>query len=190
MGYSSAGAAILNSEGFAGQLKAAGIIPERKIVGPDAFEIALIVNGNKLITKIEPRTTLAEVLRNHLDFTGTKIGCDRGACGACTVIMNGKTVASCMTLAIDAVGFEIETIEGLSSDVENLHPIQESFVEHDALQCGFCTPGMIISSKHLLDHNSNPDLNDIKKAVSGNLCRCGTYPKVFEAVKSAAKKSK
>jgi aerobic-type carbon monoxide dehydrogenase small subunit (CoxS/CutS family) len=190
VGYSTAGAAMLHGEGLAGKMKDAGILPVQNIFGPNPFNVILLVNGEEYKTQIEPRTTLAEALREHLNLTGTKIGCDRGACGACTVILDGKAVSSCMTLAVDAVGLKIETIEGLSSSVDNLHPLQESFVEHDAMQCGFCTPGMIMSSKNLLDKNNNPSLDAIKIAVSGNLCRCGTYPKVFAAVKSAAKKNK
>jgi len=156
------------------------------ILGPKAHPVILEINGQKHKVKIEPRMTLAQVIRDQLNLTGTKIGCDRGACGACTVIMDGKTVASCLTLAVDAIGKPVQTIEGLSESTSILHPVQESFIEHDALQCGFCTSGMIMSCKNLLDHNNNPSTKDIKMATSGNLCRCGTYPKVFEAVKSVA----
>jgi aerobic-type carbon monoxide dehydrogenase small subunit (CoxS/CutS family) len=133
---------------------------------------------------------LVEAIRDYLHLTGTKIGCNRGACGACTVILDGKSVASCMTLALDAVGKPIETIEGLEKSKEKLHPLQEAFIEHDALQCGFCTSGMIMSAKHLLDKTRTPNSQEIKEAVSGNLCRCGTYPHVFNAVETAAKKMK
>ena len=122
MSYSTAGAAVLQAEGIAGKMKDAGILPENHIVGPDPFEATFLVNEKIYHATIEPRTTLAEALREQLNLTGTKIGCNRGACGACTVILDGKTVSSCMTLAIDAVGLKIETIESLSSDVENLHP--------------------------------------------------------------------
>jgi len=156
------------------------------ILGPEAHTVILEINGQKHKVKVEPRMTLAEVIRDQLNLTGTKIGCDRGACGACTVILDGKTVASCLTLAVDAMGKPVQTIEGLSQSKDKLHPVQESFIEHDALQCGFCTSGMIMSCKSLLDHNNNPSSEDIKIATSGNLCRCGTYPKVFDAVKSVA----
>ncbi|HNL28069.1 MAG TPA: (2Fe-2S)-binding protein, partial [bacterium] len=139
--------------------------------------------------RVEPRWTLAEVLRDHLHLTGTKTGCERGACGACTVWMNDKTINACLTLAVDAIGSEITTIEGLS-DGMSLHPLQQAFIEHDALQCGFCTPGMVMSCAALLRDNKNPSIEDVKDAVSGNLCRCGTYNHVFEAVQSAAKNMK
>jgi len=157
-----------------------------KILGPQAQSIVLEINGKKHKVEVEPRMTLAEVIRDQLGLTGTKIGCDRGACGACTVIMDGKTVPSCLTLAVDAIGKPVQTIEGLSEAGNKLHPVQEAFIEHDALQCGFCTSGMIMSCKNLLDHNNSPSVDDIKIATSGNLCRCGTYPKVFEAVRSVA----
>jgi xanthine dehydrogenase YagT iron-sulfur-binding subunit len=159
-----------------------------KILGPQAQSIILEINGIKHKVDVEPRMTLVEVIRDRLGLTGTKIGCDRGACGACTVIMEGKTVASCLTLAVDAIGKPVQTIEGLSEAGNKLHPVQQAFIEHDALQCGFCTSGMIMSCKNLLDHNNSPSVDDIKIATSGNLCRCGTYPKVFEAVKSVAAK--
>lgn len=155
--------------------------PTSEILGPDKAKFTLRINGKDVVVEAEPRQTLVEVLRDHLQMTGTKISCDRGACGACTVIMDGKTVPSCMTLAIDAVGSHLETIEGLEHGGK-LHDVQQSFIDHDALQCGFCTPGMVMSCKNLLDQNSKPNLDDIKLAVSGNLCRCGTYPKVFQAV--------
>lgn len=187
MGVTSVGVASFPGEGLLARLRRAGVLPpEERILGPDAVEITLNVNGKMLKTKIEPRMTLADVLREHLQLTGTKIGCDRGACGACTVIMGNKTVASCMTLAVDAVGLPIETIEGLAS-TGALHSVQEAFIAQDALQCGFCTSGMIMSCKHLLDTNPNPTDEDIRVATSGNLCRCGTYPNVFEAVKAVSK---
>ncbi len=157
-----------------------------QVLGPDAIKIDLSVNGQKQTLTVETRTTLAEALRDQLDFTGTKVVCDRGACGGCTVLVNGDPVCSCMTLACDAVGQKIETVEGLAK-AEQLHPLQQCFIEADALQCGFCTPGMLMSCKALLDHNANPTLPDVRAAVAGNLCRCGTYPHVFEATLAAAK---
>jgi xanthine dehydrogenase YagT iron-sulfur-binding subunit len=151
------------------------------VVGPAPLDIELKVNGKRVKVSVEPRTTLAEALRDSLHLTGTKIGCDRGSCGSCTVIVDGKAVVSCMTLALDAVDLPIESIEGLA-DGENLHPLQEAFCKHDALQCGFCTPGMIMSCKSLLDHNQNPTLEEIQQGISGNICRCGTYNNVFKAV--------
>jgi aerobic-type carbon monoxide dehydrogenase small subunit (CoxS/CutS family) len=180
LGLTSVGAAT--SGAMLEQLQGAPFKPKEKIYAPEAAKITLSVNGRSFSARVEPRMTLAEVLREQLHLTGTKIGCDRGACGACTIIMAGKTVNACMTLALDAVGREIQTIEGLSSADARLHRVQESFIEHDALQCGFCTSGMIMSCKHLLDNNSTPALEDVKLATSGNLCRCGSYPKVFAAV--------
>ena len=159
---------------------------DANILGPEAIPILLNINGKKHTVKVETRMTLADVIRDQLNLTGTKIGCDRGACGACTVIMDGKTIASCLTLAVDAIGKSVQTIEDLSESGGKLHPIQEAFIRYDALQCGFCTSGMIMSCKNLLDLNNNPSMEDVKIATSGNLCRCGTYPKVFEAVKSLA----
>ena len=146
----------------------------------------LNINGKNRSVFVEPRTTLAKVLRIQLNLTGTKLGCERGACGACTVILDGKIVNSCMTLALDADGLSVQTIEGLAEGNE-LHAIQKSFIKHDALQCGFCTSGMVMSSKDLLDENPEPTSEDIKNAISGNICRCGTYPKVFEAIEAVAR---
>ncbi len=159
---------------------------QSRVVGPGALRITLRVNGRPRTLDIEPRTTLADALRTNLDMTGTKIVCDRGSCSACTVWLDGTPVCSCMTLALDARGKEIKTIEGLS-DGDKLHPVQEQFIEHDAMQCGFCTPGMIMSCAALLEHNKNPTLDAVRNATRGNLCRCGTYPKVFSATLAAAK---
>src|SRR5215213_8971466 len=144
--------------------------PQVKVAGPGPVPITLNINGAARQVQAEPRTTLADLLRDELDLTGTKIVCDRGACSACTVWVDGATVCSCMTLAIDAVGRQVRTIEGLAQG-EELHPVQEAFVEHDALQCGFCTPGMVMSCAALLERNSNPTPDEVKKAVRGNLCR-------------------
>jgi len=190
IGISSVGVATVKGEGMVGQLQKAGILEKDKIVGPGKIKVTLQVNGKILNAQVEPRTMLVKAIRDLLNLTGTKIGCNRGACGACTVILDGKAVASCMTLALDAVGKPIETIEGLEKSKEKLHPLQDAFIEHDALQCGFCTSGMIMSAKHLLDKTKIPNSDQIKDAVSGNLCRCGTYPHVFKAVETAAKKMK
>ena len=186
MGITTAGAAVLNGKAVAKQLEAAGIIKPENIIPADGIKISLQINGKMKKLFVEPRTTLAEALRIKLGMTGTKISCDRGACSACTVLLNGMPVNSCMTFALDAVGKQIETIEGLA-DGDNLHPIQQAFVEHDAYQCGFCTSGMIMSGKGLLDKNLSPSEGEIKEAVSGNMCRCGTQPHVIEAVKSVTK---
>ncbi len=167
-------------------METAGILPPENIVPAKGMEISLSINGRSHKLFVEPRTTLSEALRVNLNLTGTKIGCERGACGACTVILNGKPINSCMTLALDAVGFPIETIEGLA-DGDNLHPLQKSFIEHDAYQCGFCTSGMIMSNKALLDNNPDPSDLEIKEAIAGNLCRCGSQLHVVEAVKKVSK---
>ncbi len=171
----------------AGQEKGAGggAGAAAKVVGPGRVPVALVVNGAEQRLEIEPRTTLAEALRFDLDLTGTKLGCDRGACSACTVWLDGTPVCACLTLAIDVGRRAVTTIEGLARG-EKLHPVQECFIEHDAMQCGFCTPGMIMSCAALLERNPAPALDDVRTAVSGNLCRCGTYPKVFEATLAAA----
>jgi xanthine dehydrogenase YagT iron-sulfur-binding subunit len=158
-------------------------------VGPGAVPVKLHVNGQEHTVNVEPRYTLAETLRDHLGLTGTKVVCDRGSCSACTVWVDGTPALACMTLAIDAAGRKITTIEGLAHGNE-MHPVQAAFVKHDALQCGFCTPGMVMSCAALLQRNANPTLADVKHAVSGNLCRCGTYPKVFVATLDAAKQGK
>ncbi len=154
-------------------------------VGPDAFPVKLLINGHEHAVTIEPRYTLAETLRDNLGLTGTKVVCDRGSCSACTVWIDKTPALACMTLAIDAVGRQITTIEGLSHG-DTMHEMQAAFVKHDAMQCGFCTPGMVMSCAALLDRNPNPNLDDVKHAVSGNLCRCGTYPKVFAATLDVA----
>src|SRR5712692_1803243 len=154
-------------------------------LGPQAVPIELTVNGKHLALSVEPRVVLADALRERLGLTGTKIVCGRGACGACTVLLDGETACSCLLLAAAAQGRRITTIEGLAAD-GRLAPIQQAFVEADALQCGFCTSGMVMSCKALLDRNPKPSREEIRHAVSGNLCRCGTYPHVFEAVERAA----
>jgi xanthine dehydrogenase YagT iron-sulfur-binding subunit len=157
------------------------------VVGPGPVPVTLRVNGREHAIQVEPRRTLADVLRSEIGLTGTKIGCDRGACSACTVWIDGTPVVSCLTFALDAAGREVTTIEGLARG-DALHPVQEAFVEHDAMQCGFCTPGMVMSCAALLQRTPSPTLDDVKAAVSGNLCRCGTYPKVFAATLAAAQR--
>jgi aerobic-type carbon monoxide dehydrogenase small subunit (CoxS/CutS family) len=146
--------------------------------------ITLSINGDIREVLIEPRTTLLSVLREDLGLTGTKESCNAGECGACTVLLDGAPVASCLTLAIEAQGKEILTIEGL--DLKGLHPLQQAFIDHYAVQCGFCTPGMILSAKALLDKNPHPTEDEIKEAISGNLCRCTGYVKIVEAILAAA----
>lgn len=152
------------------------------------IRLTLTVNGRKRTAVVEPRTTLLNALRNHLEppITGPKIVCDRGACGACTVELDGRTVYACMTLAADTVDRKITTIEGISPDEKHLHPVQAAFVAHDALMCGFCTPGFVLSVRNYLNKNPQATRAEIQHACAGNVCRCGTYPKVFEAALAAA----
>ena len=149
-------------------------------------EVVLRVNGISYQVEIEPWRTLVEVLRETLGLTGTKKSCNEGECGACTVMMDGRPVASCLVLAVDAQGKEIVTIEGLSEG-ERLHPIQEAFLKHGAIQCGFCTPGMVISAKALLDQNPRPTVTEVRKAISGNLCRCTGYQHIVDSIMAASK---
>ncbi|MHC4937394.1 MAG: (2Fe-2S)-binding protein [Planctomycetota bacterium] len=160
-------------------------MPGVNVLGPDAAPIKLDVNGKAYTVLAEPRLTLLDALRDHAGLTGTKRICDGGACGGCTVMVDGKTVNSCLMLAVEARGKQIRTIEGLEQNGK-LHPVQEAFIQHDALQCGFCTPGMIMSCTALVEANAEPGDEQIKEAVAGNLCRCGTYPHVFEACRTAA----
>lgn len=155
-------------------------------LGPNAETIELKINGNATRLTIEPRVTLLSALREHLGLTGTKLVCDRGACGACTVHLDGRPVVSCMMLALDARGRAVTTIEGLGTPA-SMHPVQAAFVEADALQCGFCTPGMVMSVAAALERNPAATLDEVKHATAGNTCRCGTYTHVFEAAMNAGK---
>ncbi len=149
--------------------------------------IQLTVNGTSYELEIEPRVTLAELLRERLFLTGTKQACESGVCGACTVILDGKAVNSCLILALKADGKEVLTIEGLASDANTLHPLQESFIHNGAIQCGFCTPGMILSAKAFLDENPSPNEKDLRAALVGNLCRCTGYVKPIKAILEVTK---
>ena len=157
-------------------------------LGPDAVTLNLKVNGAVRSVTVEPRVTLLDALRNQLDLTGAKPVCERGGCGACTVLLDGAPIVSCLLLAADAEGHEITTVEGLGTP-DAMSPVQAAFVEADALQCGFCTPGFVVASTALLRKNPNPSLEDVKDGLAGNICRCGTYSRVFEAVQKAAKAS-
>ena len=150
--------------------------------------LTMTVNGNEIDVAVTPNTTLLEVLRDDLGFTGVKEGCSEGVCGACTVLMNGAPIRSCLTLALEAEGASITTIEGLASRGQ-LHPVQQAFIDQGAVQCGFCTPGMILSSKALLDRSPHPTDDDIKTALAGNFCRCTGYKKILDAVRSVATQS-
>ena len=151
-------------------------------------DIVLNVNGAKRTVNVEPRTTLLNALRNHLEpaVTGPKLVCDMGSCGACTVLMDGKNVYSCLVLAVDAVGKKLTTVEGFGTP-EKMSAVQAAFVEHDGLMCGFCTPGFVTTISAYLKKNANPTLDEVREACKGNFCRCGTYPRVFEAALAAAK---
>lgn len=150
--------------------------------------ISLNVNGTRYDLECRITATLAEVLREELGLTGTKLMCNEGECGACTVLMDGRPVLSCMTLAVDAENKKILTIEGLADPgTGNLHPVQQAFVNKSGMQCGVCTPGMILTAKALLDENPNPTENEVRNALSGNLCRCGNYQRIVECVLDAAK---
>ena len=146
--------------------------------------LELTVNGQLNNLEVEPQRTLLEVLRDDLGMTGTKRGCDDASCGACTVLLDGKAVLSCNILALEAHGKDVLTVEGLAKDGQ-IHLLQKTFIEHGAIQCGFCTPGMLMSAKELLDNNPKPTEIEIKEALSGNLCRCTGYTKIIEAVQAA-----
>ena len=152
-------------------------------VGPGAVPIQLLVNGKRVDLRIEPRVTLLNALRNTADLTGNKRGCDRGACGACTMIVDGRAIYACSTLAIEVQGKPIRTVEGLASG-DRLHPVQQAFYDHDALMCGFCTPGFIMASVALLEKHPNPTDEQLRKGLDGNICRCGTFVRIKEAVGS------
>jgi len=154
-------------------------------LGPDAVEVSFTLNGKPTTLQVEPRVTLLDALRDRVGATGTKRVCDRGACGACTVWLDGATVNACLVLAVDVAGAEVTTVEGLGDEAK-LAPIQDAFVQCDAMQCGFCTSGMLMSCAALLRDVKRPTLDQTKHAVVGNLCRCGTYPHVFQAVQEAS----
>jgi aerobic carbon-monoxide dehydrogenase small subunit len=147
--------------------------------------ITVVVNGVSYEREVEARRLLVHFIRDDLELTGTHVGCDTGNCGACTILLDGHAIKSCMMLAIQADAATIETVEGLTQDGE-LHPLQQAFGAHHALQCGYCTPGMLMSAKYLLDANPEPTENEIRKAIQGNICRCTGYVNIVEAIKSAS----
>lgn len=177
-------ASVAGAEMLSGMPRAAAE-DQAGAVGPGKVALKLRVNGEVRAVNVEPRATLAETLRDELHLTGTKVVCDRGSCSACTVMIDKATVCSCMTLAVDVGDRNVTTIEGLARG-EDLHPIQAAFIKHDALQCGFCTPGMVMSCVSLLERNPKPSAEDVRTAISGNICRCATYPRVLEAVAAAS----
>jgi aerobic-type carbon monoxide dehydrogenase small subunit (CoxS/CutS family) len=182
-----AGAAALVGGGARHAVAQEAAAPEGTTLYPaGGAEISLRINGEEIKKTVEPSTTLLELLREQADLTGSKEICSRGACGGCTVLVNGKSINSCMTLAVDVQGDEIVTVEGLAKG-GSLDPVQQAFADHDACQCGYCIPGFVVRSRALLDETPNPSLAEIKEGLSGNICRCGTYIKIFEAVGAAAK---
>jgi len=188
-GVTAAGTALLEGVQVFSREAAAATRDEQqsgvKKFGPGPMPVTLHVNGHEQTIRIEPRTTLADALRVHMGLTGTKVVCDRGSCSGCTVLLDKTPVNSCMLLAMDAVGHRVTTIEGLTKNGE-MHPMQAAFIKHDAMQCGFCTPGMVMACSALLEQNPKPTEEDVRQAVSGNLCRCGTYPRIFAATLEAA----
>jgi xanthine dehydrogenase YagT iron-sulfur-binding subunit len=154
------------------------------VIGPGEVPVTLMVNGKRLDLRIEPRVTLLNAIRNRADMTGNKRVCDRGACGACTMIVDGRTVYSCSTLAIEVQGKQIRTVDGLASG-HTLHPVQQAFCDTDGLMCGFCTPGFVMATVALLDKTPNPTIEQAKKGLDGNICRCGTFVRIMEAALKA-----
>lgn len=157
--------------------------------GPGKVPMTFTINGKKFAAELEPRVTLLDALRQEFDLTGAKRVCDRGTCGACTVLLDGKAVYACSVLAVEAQGHALTTVEGLA-EAGSMHPIQQAFVDNDALQCGFCTPGFVVACKAFLDRHPNPTPEEIRKGLGGNLCRCGTYVGIQAAVMQAARMQK
>ena len=160
-----------------------------RVVGPGDVPVTLTVNGKRLDLRIEPRVTLLDAVRNRADLTGNKRVCDRGTCGACTMIVDGRTVYACSTLAIEVQGKQIRTVDGLAAANGTLHPVQQAFCDKDALMCGFCTPGFVMATVALIEKHPNPTLEQAKKGLDGNICRCGTFVRVLEAAMEAGKKA-
>lgn len=182
LGTVAVSAAAAQAQSVAAELEK---VNSENIAGPEAVPVTLSVNGQKLELMLEPRVTLLDALRNYSSLTGAKEGCDRAACGACTVLLDGLPIYSCQKLAIDAQKHHITTVEGLAKDGK-LSKVQQAFVERDALQCGYCTPGFIMSVTALLEKNPKPTDAEIKHGCAGNLCRCGTHPHVVQATRQAA----
>ena len=188
VGIAGAGAAVADKLWVEAGTKENDEQPQNSRVLSGTVPLVLEINGQKRTVQVEPRTTLLNTLRNHLDpaVTGPKLVCDMGTCGACTVLLDGKPAYSCLVLAVDAVRKQITTVEGLGS-LEKLNAVQGAFVDKDALMCGFCTPGFVTTISAYLKKNANPTLAEVREACKGNFCRCGTYPRVFEAALAAAK---
>lgn len=180
---SGVGAGVLSAGMLATPEEAEAQAMAASVAGPSAVAITLNINGKAMNATVEPRVTLLDCMRQYLDLTAAKRVCDRGTCGACTLIIDGKVMYGCTILAIDAQGRKIETLEGIAA---KKHPIIQAFVNNDAQQCGYCTPGMVVASKGFLDRNPNPTFEQVKKGLGGNLCRCGTYVGIRKAVLEAA----
>jgi xanthine dehydrogenase YagT iron-sulfur-binding subunit len=189
-GFLKGAGAVISSGIVAGAEVLEGAAPQgAQVYGPGKVPITLKINGANKSLNLEPRVTLLDALRDELELTGAKRVCDRTTCGACTVIVNGKSVYSCSMLAIETQGKAITTVESLAQG-EKLHPVQQAFVDNDGQQCGYCTPGFVMACKAFLDKNPNPTVEQVRKGLGGNLCRCGTYVGVTKAVLEAAKKMK
>jgi xanthine dehydrogenase YagT iron-sulfur-binding subunit len=158
-----------------------------RVVGPGEVPVTLTVNGTRVDLRIEPRVTLLDAVRNRADLTGNKRVCDRGTCGACTMIVDGRTVYACSTLAIEVQGKQIRTVDGLARADGTLHPVQQAFCDKDALMCGFCTPGFVMATVALIEQHPNPTVDQARKALDGNICRCGTFVRVLEAALEAGR---
>jgi xanthine dehydrogenase YagT iron-sulfur-binding subunit len=178
--------------GLASAVTAAGVAETEaqtgpRVLGPGDVPVSLMVNGKRLELKIEPRVTLLDAIRNRADLTGNKRVCDRGSCGACTMIVDGRTVYSCSTLAIEVQGKQIRTVDGLANGA-TLHPVQQAFCDADALMCGFCTPGFVVATVALLEKHPNATPEQMRKGLDGNICRCGTFVRILEAANAAKAK--
>ena len=178
--------------GLASAVTAAGVAEADaqtgvRVIGPGDVPVTLMVNGKRLDLRIEPRVTLLDALRNRADLTGNKRVCDRGACGACTMIVDGRTVYSCSTLAIEVQGKQIRTVDGLANGA-TMHPVQQAFCDVDALMCGFCTPGFVVATVALLEKHPNATPEQMQKGLDGNICRCGTFVRIMEAANMAKAK--
>ena len=178
--------------GLASAVTAAGVAETEaqtgpRVLGPGDVPVSLMVNGKRLELKIEPRVTLLDAVRNRADLTGNKRVCDRGTCGACTMIVDGRTVYSCSTLAIEVQGKQIRTVDGLANGA-TLHPVQQAFCDVDALMCGFCTPGFVVATVALLEKHPNATPEQMRKGLDGNICRCGTFVRILEAANAAKAK--
>jgi aerobic-type carbon monoxide dehydrogenase small subunit (CoxS/CutS family) len=179
------GASVAGSAALPVVAGGAAAPPVLQVSGAPRTDIQLRVNGTMRTASVEDRWTLAEFLRDHLELTGTKIGCDRGECGACTVLVDGVPVYSCSSLAVWAAGRSVETVEGLAGPGGELHPLQQSFITHDAPQCGFCTSGQLMTARALLAANPSPSAEQVRRALTGNLCRCSNYNRYVDAVVAA-----